>query len=1184
MFLGEEKESKYALTQMFQDQINDIFEASKGGKIDGDKLDLDALAPEVSLTDVCMDLMMYKQPELFEASFSLLLAQFAQRRPVIEALQDVILLKVEDLYKPGVPLSVYWEGSEGEEGKAELQHVRHLRSFRQLLRRGCEAYELWAISDEETGRYQDATWFKQILGYLVLFVKFPLSPGLQGKNHLKDPITLIKGEKVLAIADFHETLPFFDFGFDDRSQNPDRPKFSENNPANNLHQDLLRGMQVHHVLLNATFIPFHKFDEKRTVDWLAQVICGALKGLSVFVTRNPKNQDFLFQRIDDLLDLLTRARKVSKNPDLATSGQNVTCRVVELLTETMCGNEHLIHRAPHKLWEDSIRLLFENPFRLRYLRFFQVVSSFGGIIGKKTVVNYLAKRQGGRQKGSILELDLKIAQKSAPYLSKEQIMMFQARLYSMLANNCNEPDVWDSWEDEGDTKGQLTEGYVIIQSSLQAIISLDDLLRHLKEIAFPPLRAALLRCVTALYLNTPKTHASVKRNQALYDLIDKLVDKIDDLMTPGGELTDEQAFELSWSILPCLDTYFRVTHRRNPHPAGSVNDNVRPLLTRMKKDLPIGSRARDLTFNFREKLDKNLAAASQVTHISSTMSLRRSIMVTPNQERDPSMWADGRIDNVNGLDENTYYDVMRDICKTDHGVIQVSTQAARKFNEDRSQLIDMNGVSKTNLDVTGSHILIYQFQKLEKDKNAKEPGAVVTYANILTKMIDHVSLYLGKECDSGFDTVSINIQVMQILTQILEDMDPEQMDFGNASAAVTEDRTKIMRERYELKQEELTKYGAMNLVLQVLTHATPENSAMFGAVNAALELGCKLLENGPKFVQDKVIKFFRARRNGHVFFQNLSAHMRDLQRIVSQDKDFLLKYGSAAGDEQDTLGGDLRWIGDKQTKILRFLQLWAEGHNNKMQEFMRNQLLHSQNRKSFNLLADAVRSFDRMTSDTDRLRDFKTPSLEIILQHVEFLVECLQGPCEGNQDFVIEETSLVVYVKRILKLVHSKGLKLRKSQRSEGHEGRHTGPANYITFKDADVQSSYVQLLAASCKLLQAVMEARGGDEKIHYGVAEQMNIKLFHEHMKKIYSWVNNIEMVEDLDSDEKKEMKDTLLGAAYDLFSVFMQLGSVDKSIMRQLFPRARKGKIDEAYKAAYGFIEKNIVRVEFFWKVRP
>ena len=44
---------------MFQDQINDIFEASKGGKIDGDKLDLDALAPEVSLTDVCMDLMQH---------------------------------------------------------------------------------------------------------------------------------------------------------------------------------------------------------------------------------------------------------------------------------------------------------------------------------------------------------------------------------------------------------------------------------------------------------------------------------------------------------------------------------------------------------------------------------------------------------------------------------------------------------------------------------------------------------------------------------------------------------------------------------------------------------------------------------------------------------------------------------------------------------------------------------------------------------------------------------------------------------------------------------------------------------------------------------------------------------------------------------------------------------------------
>ena len=155
----------YTLSSYCQHRINDIFESivDDHGASDKDNdlnthdyglLDLDTMSPSENLNAVCMDLMMYEDPALFECAFSLLWSQFAQRQPVVDALQNVMLLNEPEIYHHDCPLIVQWKTNLSEVDdvawnvpwnteRCTLVHVKHLKSFRQLLRRGVEAYELW---------------------------------------------------------------------------------------------------------------------------------------------------------------------------------------------------------------------------------------------------------------------------------------------------------------------------------------------------------------------------------------------------------------------------------------------------------------------------------------------------------------------------------------------------------------------------------------------------------------------------------------------------------------------------------------------------------------------------------------------------------------------------------------------------------------------------------------------------------------------------------------------------------------------------------------------------------------------------------------------------------------------------------------------------------------------------------
>ena len=166
-------------------------------------------------------------------------------------------------------------------------------------------------------------------------------------------------------------------------------------------------------------------------------------------------------------------------------------------------------------------------------------------------------------------------------------------------------------------------------------------------------------------------------------------------------------------------------------------------------------------------------------------------------------------------------------------------------------------------------------------------------------------------------------------------------------------------------------------------------------------------------------------------------------------------------------------------------------------------------------------------------------------------INTTQGPCKLNQDFIVNETSTITYVKRVINVVHSKGL--RYKSRSDGtKELQGEGRVHIILF----------ELLAQSCKLLQAITEGRGGDESIQKALAEQLNIKLFQSHVRRIWGAHNDLydRKRKDrgkLSPEDKKEIEKNLMDAGYDLFSVYMQLAANDSAIMSELIPRGKPAK---------------------------
>jgi hypothetical protein len=185
------------------------------------------------------------------------------------------------------------------------------------------------------------------------------------------------------------------------------------------------------------------------------------------------------------------------------------------------------------------------------------------------------------------------------------------------------------------------------------------------------------------------------------------------------------------------------------------------------------------------------------------------------------------------------------------------------------------------------------------------------------------------------------------------------------------------RLRHAGVQAQLSECGAVVLVVASLSGVDLGTEHLF----EVLQLGIRLVENGNKRTQDKVLAIID-RDKENTFLATNVGKMRQLAR----------KFTSLRGVQDSTSMHEM-------ALLFRFMQLLCEGHHSQMQHYFRFQAGMF---TSFNVLEAAGNLFCAVAKDEDTINRIGFDEAEMLYYLLEFLIEAIQGPCVENQIFLAE--------------------------------------------------------------------------------------------------------------------------------------------------------------------------------------
>lgn len=194
----------------------------------------------------------------------------------------------------------------------------------------------------------------------------------------------------------------------------------------------------------------------------------------------------------------------------------------------------------------------------------------------------------------------------------------------------------------------------------------------------------------------------------------------------------------------------------------------------------------------------------------------------------------------------------------------------------------------------------------------------------------------------------------------------------------------------EAVQNLLDSQGAAMLVVDLVMHN--EDAEL---IHVALELGIALLGDGNPQAQMSFRDYFRS-KDTTTFFQKI--------------QDIMIKaHAELKSEDELPRRPDVIDDGALMLRILRFLQLLCENHNEDMQHYLRRQ---DDNKISFNLVLQTIKYLDHYGLALYLNRQ----NVDIVVQALKSLTEYCQGPCPENQDSVVshESNGLDIVIKELL--------------------------------------------------------------------------------------------------------------------------------------------------------------------------
>ena len=181
-----------------------------------------------------------------------------------------------------------------------------------------------------------------------------------------------------------------------------------------------------------------------------------------------------------------------------------------------------------------------------------------------------------------------------------------------------------------------------------------------------------------------------------------------------------------------------------------------------------------------------------------------------------------------------------------------------------------------------------------------------------------------------------------------------------------------------------------------------------------------VLEGGNADVQKKFIQLFQSFPNSDNFFYHIS-------QFFNKDIFIFLKDSSKISEPKIDME-NLNTIKD----ILRFLQLLSENHNNILQNFLREQTTNRLSYNFVNILVEYLSMLVGKLSNIYENQEFTEYFINLyyfrLLSILDTICEFLQGPCQKNQEYLINTKIIESFDKILGEIILSPSLYGNSSQ------------------------------------------------------------------------------------------------------------------------------------------------------------
>jgi hypothetical protein len=356
----------------------------------------------------------------------------------------------------------------------------------------------------------------------------------------------------------------------------------------------------------------------------------------------------------------------------------------------------------------------------------------------------------------------------------------------------------------------------------------------------------------------------------------------------------------------------------------------------------------------------------------------------------------------------------------------------------------------------------------------------ITVEMVVKRIVEHVRSAEG--LDPKVTAPQLCVDMMLLLRGMMESREyplPEEFVEQNGVSAEDEDLNEEEREQLQAAyvglQDDFDHWGVTKMIVDVISNVGSTDEMVIGA----MELCCAMLNGGNQEVQDTLYDYLVGESNVAFFermHDRLCRAVTDMEQRRKAQKQAEAKGATASAiDQVDVNDRDLDGTGLSKSEALaqgfvsetnadaggyippdlallegeefdairmdlvgRMLQLFAEGHNLRMQNIMRSQQQGrggsgkedgvSDNaaenyppvnfKESFNLVQKAVDLLAVTASNENAgaiptLDDDDAEDLEKV---IDFLIEAMQGPCQRNQA-MLAESGMVEICVNLIKLL-----------------------------------------------------------------------------------------------------------------------------------------------------------------------